>query len=146
VPAAYDAYLRGIALLHERGGATDAAAFFKQATELDPQFALAWAYLARLTAQAYGSREATDAQRMLAREALDTALRLDPTLPEVQLAQGFYTLYVEQAYATARQQFEKVHAKWPNEVEGFLALGAIARRQGQWDEARSYYERAVALD
>src|SRR6185369_3572657 len=34
VPAAYDAYLRGVALLHERAGMTQAAAFFKQAVEL----------------------------------------------------------------------------------------------------------------
>jgi TolB-like protein/class 3 adenylate cyclase len=146
VPAAYDAYLRGVALLHHRGGTSKAAPFFKQAVTLDPEFALAWAYSARLAAQTYSRREATEEQRAIAREALNNAMRLEPDLPEVQLAQGFYAYYVEGDYARARQQFEKVHATWPNEIESFVALGSIARRQDRWEESRSYYERAVALD
>ncbi len=146
VPAAYDAYLRGVALVHQRGGTANATAFFKQAVDLDPQFALAWAYSARLAAQAYSRREATEAQLAIARTALENAIRLQPDLPEVQLAQGFYTYYVEKDYARAQQQFEKVHATWPNEIETFLALGSIARRQGRWEESRSFYEQAVARD
>lgn len=146
VPAAYDAYLRGVALTHQRGGTTKAAASFKEAVELDPEFALAWAYSARLAAQTYSRRETTEAQRVIAREALANAMRLQPDLPEVQLAHGFYTYYVDKDYTRARQQFEKVQATWPNEVESFLALGAIARRQERWEESRAYYERAVALD
>jgi TolB-like protein/class 3 adenylate cyclase len=146
VPEAYDAYLRGVALLHQRGGSSKAAPYFKQAVELDPQFALAWAYTARLAAQTYSRREETEAQRAIAREALDKAMHLQPALPEVQLAQGFYTYYVDKDYSLARQQFEKVHATWPNEIETFLALGSIARRQDRWEESRKHYERAVALD
>src|SRR6185503_6346004 len=121
-------------------------AFFKEAVTLDPDFALAWAYLARVSAQTYSRRETTDAQREIAREALDTAVRLQPDLPEVQLAQGFYSYYVDEDYPRARQQFDNVHATWPNEIESFVALGSIARRQDRWEESRSYYERAVALD
>ncbi len=148
VPAAYDAYLRGVAQLHqrERGGRAKAAAFFKEAVDLDPEFALAWAYSARLAAQTYSRRETTEAQRAIAREALDTAVRLQPNLPEVQLAQGFYTYYVEDDYARARQQFEKVRSTWPNEIETFVALGSIARRQDRWEESKVHYEKAVALD
>jgi tetratricopeptide (TPR) repeat protein len=148
VPAAYDAYLRGVAHLHERdrSSRSKAADFFKEAVALDPEFALAWAYSARLAAQTYSRRETTEAQRAVAREALDNAVRLQPDLPEVRLAQGFYTYYVEQDYARARQQFEKVHATWPNEIETFVALGSIARRQDRWEEARAYYEKAVARD
>ena len=39
-----------------------------------------------------------------------------------------------------------MHATWPNEIETFLALGSIARRQDRWEESRTYYEQAVALD
>jgi TolB-like protein/class 3 adenylate cyclase/Tfp pilus assembly protein PilF len=145
VPGAYDAYLRGVSILHDRGGRSKAAAFFQEAVTLDDNFALAWAYAARLEAQSYGWRNATGEQRKRARDALDKALR-EPDLPEVQLAQGFYAYYVEKDYARAREQFEKVHATWPNEIESFVALGSIARRQGRWEESRSFYEQAVARD
>jgi TolB-like protein/class 3 adenylate cyclase len=143
--AAYDAYLRGLSLIHQNAGTAKAAAFFKEAVQLDKDFALAWAYLARLEAQTYSRREATAAQRNIARSALDNALK-SPDLPEVQLAQGFYTYYVEEDHARARQQFEQVQAKWPNEIESFFALGSIARRQGRWVESKAYFEQAVALD
>lgn len=146
VPAAYVAYLRGVAASHERGGRTKAAGHFADAVRLDPNFALAWAYAARLEAQTYARREQTEAQRQIAKDALDKAVGLRPDLPEVQLAQGFFTYYVEQDYARARQQFEKVRLTWPNEIETFTALGSIARREGRWEEARGLYEQAVARD
>ena len=39
-----------------------------------------------------------------------------------------------------------VYAARKEDVESFRALGAIAKRQGSWEESKSYYERAVALD
>ncbi|MBI1212954.1 MAG: tetratricopeptide repeat protein [Alphaproteobacteria bacterium] len=145
VPGAYDAYLRGLSALHDRTGMDKATAAFHDAIALDDNFALAWAYVARLESQIYAWREATPEQHDRAQVALEKASR-QPDLPEVQLAQGFYALYVEKDYGKAREQFEKVHATWPNDIESFLALGSIARRQERWVESRSYYEQAVALD
>jgi TolB-like protein/class 3 adenylate cyclase/Flp pilus assembly protein TadD len=146
VRKAYDAYLRGVAATHERSGRGKATEHFEEAVRLDPDFALAWAYVARRAAQTYSRREATEAQRTVARQALDKAVALRPDLPEVQLAQGFFTYYVEKDYPRARKQFELVHTTWPNEIESFMALGSIARREGRWAEARGLYEQAVALD
>jgi TolB-like protein/class 3 adenylate cyclase len=146
VPEAYIAYLRGVAASQERGGRARAAGHFAEAVTFDPDFALAWAATARVEAQTYSRREQTEAQRVAARAALDKALALRPDLPEVQLAEGFHTYYVERDYARARQQFEKVRATWPNEIETFLALGSIARREGRWEESRAIYEQAVARD
>jgi tetratricopeptide (TPR) repeat protein len=145
VPGAYEAYLRGVAALHERGGRSKAALFFQEAVKRDPDYALAWAHSAKLAAQTYSRRESTEAQRKIARAALDKAMR-QPDLPEVQLAQGFYHYYVEKDYTRARRQFEEVLANWPNDAETFMALGSIARREGRWTESRSYYEQAVARD
>ena len=148
VPAAYDAYMRGVAAAHERGRGNreKAVAYFNDAVRLDPDFALAWAYSARLAAQTYARREATEAQRTIARTALDNAVAKGADLAEVQLAQGFYTYYVETDYGRARQQFEKVRQTWPNDTEVYVALGSIARREARWEEARAYYQHAVARD
>src|SRR5205814_6970590 len=56
-PAAYDAYLRGLAYTLKTGlSAADqmaAQAYLKEAVRLDPQFALAWALLSQADAVGY---------------------------------------------------------------------------------------------
>jgi hypothetical protein len=96
--AAYEAYLRGLAVFRTTNPVLrqqKVAKFMEEAVRLDPNFALAWALLAKNEANSYFNLEKTDAQRRAARAAADTALRLQPDLPEVQLAQGFYQYYVE---------------------------------------------------
>jgi len=147
-PDASDAYLRGSALFHKGDDASVdiAQQFLEQAVRLDPGFAAAWALLARLHAWQFSGSDATDARRAAARAALDTALRLQPDLAEVRLAQGYYQYWVENDYTAATHCFEQLLAKWPNNSEILGALGRISERQGHWDQAGNYLERAVALD
>src|SRR5437763_10630111 len=100
-PEASDAYLRGSALFRKSDDASmdTAQQFLEQAVRLDPGFATAWALLARLHAWQFSGSDATDARRASARAALDTALRLQPDLAEVRLAQGYYQYWVEKDYA-----------------------------------------------
>src|SRR5205823_6286067 len=92
-PQAYDAYLRGIALYGE-GNTLDE--FFKsiqpfeEAVRLAPNFAMAWAMLVLLNSEWYFWLEAKRSLRAAAQKSLETAMRLRPDLPEVQLAQAFY--------------------------------------------------------
>ncbi len=94
-PKAYDAYLRGIALYGESESFDEKIIQpFEEAVRLDPNFALAWAMLARLQSQWYFGVEAKPSVRAEAQRSLETAGHLKPDLPEVQLAQAFYQLYV----------------------------------------------------
>jgi len=147
-PEASDAYLRGSALFRKSDDASmdTAQQFLEQAVRLDPGFATAWALLARLHAWQFSGSDATDARRASARAALDTALRLQPDLAEVRLAQGYYQYWVEKDYAAAARYLEQLMAKWPNNAEILGALGRISERQGHWDQAGNYLERAFALD
>ncbi len=147
--AAYDAYLRGLALTPE--GDTLAhykkvAKQFRQATEFDPGFALAWAALAWHESLVYFNNEQTPVQRETARTALETALRLQPDLAEVQVAKGFYQYYVEGDYQAARTQFESVLAKWPGNAHSIRALALLNRRLGRWDDAKRYIDQAIVRD
>ena len=146
---AYDAYLRGLTLSRQNdslAGYMQAAKSFRDAVRLDPDFTIAWAALAWNEALVYFNNEQTDAQRDAARTALETALRLQPEIAEVQLAKGFYQYYVELDYAAARTQFEKVRAKWPSNYESLRALGLVERRLGRWEESKSHIEQAILLD
>ena len=146
-PEAYDAYLRGIALSGEQNffSRLKAAKPLEEAVRFDPNFVLAWALLARVNSLAYETN-ATPGQRAAAQKALETALRLQPELPEVQMAQAFYQYRVLVDYDGARRSFEQLRPKLPNSAEIPEALGIIARRQGRWDESLVHTNEAIALN
>jgi TolB-like protein/Tfp pilus assembly protein PilF/class 3 adenylate cyclase len=147
-PEAYDAYLRGIALYGETNSAARSKAILsvEEAVRLDPNFAVAWAMLARLNSGLYFWTDATAGRRSAARTSLDTALRLQPDLPEVQLAQAFYEYWVLRDFERARHSFEQLRAKLPNNADIQGALAVISRRQGRWNESRIEADQAVALN
>ena len=147
-PDAYDAYLRALALHRRNDPDSDQKAepFLEQAVRLDPGFAISWALLARLNALEFNGDDASEKRRAATRATLDTAVRLQPDLAEVQLAQGYYQYYVERDYDGAARRFKELLAKWPSNAEILEALGLILRRQGHWQEGGAYLDRAVALD
>jgi TolB-like protein/Tfp pilus assembly protein PilF len=149
-PEAYDAYLRGLAL-DLRGitvsSRSDSADSYERAVQLDPNFALAWARLSRIEANRYygnGSNEPTTRDR--AKHALEQARKLEPDSPETLLALGYYQQFVLGDYGAAKTTFRRVEELIPGSCEAPYALGRLARREGHWDEAVSYFEQALALD
>ena len=74
--------------------------------QLDPIFALAWAWLSRAAGLLYTARN--DAHRSLAataddaKRALDNAQKLDPNSPETLLALGYYQYWVLRDYGAAK--------------------------------------------
>jgi eukaryotic-like serine/threonine-protein kinase len=154
-PEAYDAYLRGLAFEGRNtvsNYSTDlsrkAIGFYERAVQLDPNFAIAWARLSRADALLYFNRgDAADATRGgTAKQALESAQKLEPNSPETLLALGYYQYLVQRDYGSARTTFESVSKMLPGSSEVAEALGAIARREGQWDQSIAYFEQALALD
>ncbi len=145
---AYDAYLRGIALYRETNSVARSKAIesLEEAVRLDPNFAVAWAMLARINSGLYFWTDAAFGRRAVAQTSLETALRLQPDLPEVQLAQAFYEYWVLRDFERARRSFEKLRTKLPNNADVLNALAVIARRQGRWKESCIYADEAVALN
>ncbi len=149
-PAAYDAYLRGLAF----EGRVDAlgpnilnsVAAYEKAVQLDPGFALAWAHLSRQHSFAYINVEHTQSHRDAAHSALEAAKKLSPDLAETQLADGYYHYWVERDYEGAKIRFEAVRKLIPSNPWPTYALAAIARRQGQWPLSRRLFDQSVDLD
>src|SRR5262249_14368711 len=105
-PEAYDAYLRGRAFEARSGFSSDAARrakeIFERAVQLDPDFAIAWAWLSRAEARLYWPLGDSDATRRdAAKAALDKAQKLEPNSPETLLALGYYQFCVLIDYAAA---------------------------------------------
>ena len=155
-PAAYDAYLRGLAF-DARGNyaystsldlAYKATDSYERAVQLDPNFALAWARLSRADALIYFNCEDATcvARRDAAKRALENAQRLDPNSPETLLALGHYQYLVLRDYGSAKTTLGRVSKTLPGSSEVPRVLGSIARREGYWDESVAYFEQALTLD
>ena len=144
-PDAYDAYLRGLAF-EARLLTREAIGFYERAVQLDPKFALAWASLARLDALLYFSVDKTAARRDAATRALDNAQKLEPDLPETQLALGYYQFWALRDYGAAKTTFDRVSKTLPGNSGAPWALGLITRREGHWDQSIGYFEKALTLD
>ena len=128
-----------------RANTEKAEQLFERATTLDPNFAGAFAGLARVHDWAYHDFDKTPARKEKARAAAETAIRLQPDLPEGHLALGFYHYYCERDYQAALHEFAIAKLSLPNSAEVYMAIGAIERRQGKWKESTANMERAASV-
>jgi TolB-like protein/DNA-binding winged helix-turn-helix (wHTH) protein/Flp pilus assembly protein TadD len=147
-PQAYDLFLRALVFSRKDDEVSLATAvqLLGDATRLDPKFALAWAWLARMQAYRHYGDDLTTVRAGAAHAALTKALELRPDLAEVQAAKGFYLYYGEENYPAAERELEQVHARWPNNAEALEALALIQRRLGKWQESTADFIALIALD
>jgi TolB-like protein/Tfp pilus assembly protein PilF len=146
---AYLAFMQGHEIFYRpdkfRSNTEKAEQFFEEATKLDPNFAGAFAALARAHEWSYRDFDPTPARKEKARVAAETAIRLQSDLPEAHLAMGFYYYYCERDYQGALNEFAIARLSLPNSPEVYMAIGAIERRQGKWKESTANLERAASL-
>ena len=148
-PEAFDAYLQGY---HFFQGNTDkdadvAAKYFERATQLDPSYALAWAYLSRARNwQANEGLIPMEEGRRLAREALGRALSLNPNLAAAHFQMGRIKQQVDYDWAGANASFQRAVALEPGNPENVRAAAYPALFLGRFDEALQLARRAVDLD
>jgi TolB-like protein/Tfp pilus assembly protein PilF len=119
---------------------------YARAIQLDPTFALAIARYSLLESWIVHTFERTTERREKARALAQQALQLQPDLPEAHLAMGFSLYYGDNDFEAALKEFEIAQRDLPNEAECYLALGAIQRRLGKWQESTASLEKAVSLD
>ncbi len=148
-PEAYDAYLRGLAYTNKPAVmATDARKYLKEAVELDPNFALAWALLSYVDSNGYRTLTlpATEATREEARQAAERALTLRPNLGEGLFAKGYYHYSCLKEYDAATSYFEQARRLLPNNSLVPQSLAFVCRRRGQWQQSEAYFNEAEQLD
>jgi TolB-like protein/class 3 adenylate cyclase/Tfp pilus assembly protein PilF len=149
---AYDAYLRGLAYSLKTGLNYDdqiaAQSYLKEAVRLDPKFALAWALLSQVDAVGYVmlSLQPTSALREEAHDAADTALDLQPDLPEALYAKGWYHYGCLKDYDSAVRYFQRARQLSPNSSQIPESLAYVARRRGEWDRSEAYFNEAEQID
>jgi TolB-like protein/class 3 adenylate cyclase/Tfp pilus assembly protein PilF len=149
---AYDAYLRGLAYtlkaINNPANSLAAQKYLKEAVELDPRFALAWSLLSYVDAHGYliQALQPTPELREEARQAAETALKLQPNLGEAILAKGYYHYACLKDYDTAVLYFGEARQSLPNSSQVSEMLAYLTRRRGEWDKSGSYFTQAEQLD
>ncbi|MFQ5629866.1 MAG: tetratricopeptide repeat protein [bacterium] len=144
---AYELYIR--AGKYNRGRLEDiriAVQLLERATELDPQFALAYVRLSRFHSGAFFfGQDRSETRRTRAKEAVERALELDPELPEAYLTLGYYYYEGEGDYERALKEFAIARRGLPSEVSILFAEALIWRRQGKLEETAENLKKALAL-
>jgi eukaryotic-like serine/threonine-protein kinase len=149
-PEAYRLYLRGREYLARGLGDPSillAAEMFQSAVDMDPNFASAYAALAKAHARAFFQQYDTTASRASnAERAARQALRLSPGLAEAYEALGWYYYWARREWIEARDQFMQAMRRHEGSSDILLGLGITQRRLGYWDEALEALEQAQSLD
>ena len=138
---AYDSYLRGRSFARQ-DTLEFAMQMFERAIALDPDFALAYAGLARICGRYYEMREQN--QRWIDRglAACKRGLELEPNLAEMLVARA-YIAFAQQQYGEAIDFARKaIERKW-NCDGAYDVLGRALFSSGRLQEAADLVERAV---
>ncbi|MBN2413108.1 protein kinase [candidate division KSB1 bacterium] len=148
---AYDYFLRGfnhqtLGLAADRKEELERSIeMYQKAVELDPDFAVAYAWLSQGHSWLYFSGIDRTKERLAqSKAAIDEALRISPELPIAHnmLALYYYRGFLD--YDRALKEFEYIKKIRPNfspEVVGY-----IQRRQGKWEESIKSLNEAYKLN
>ncbi len=147
---AYELYARGLYFWNKRTaqGLAQAIDFFTQATQKDPDYALAYASLAdaHMLTRYYRYGGVTSEEVLAkARPAALKAIELDPTLSEAHAVMGMVKA-LEGELPLARSMFRRAVDLNPNLAMSHLRYGFALANQGMLDAAIEHMLRAHQLD
>jgi TolB-like protein/Tfp pilus assembly protein PilF len=150
--AAFDSYLRGMALYKLAGGEADdlgALHQFERAVALDPNYAVAQAALSRAyTAIANGYAAGAEIKTFHQRAASSarTAIRIAPKLADGYSALGFVLLNGELDARAAAAAYQQSFELGYGNADILAAYASFASRTGRFAEGRVAIARAQRLD
>ena len=147
---AYELYLKGRALLYQRGlSIAKAIDCFSKAVEIDPSYAQAWAGLADgYTTSGYSGFQKAHDVMPRALEAARRSLELDENLAEAHNALACATLLYERNYDLARMEFKKalnLNPSYP-QARAWYGLFYLQWVAGREEDAREELLRLLQID
>lgn len=145
---AYDLYLRGRRLWNQLTSLTTGKAveYYTRATEIDTDYALAWAGIADAYSAALSSEACPLDVRARAREAAAQAIRSESNLSEAQHAFAQVSWMLEWDWPTAETAFRRAIALDANNAWSHSMLGHLLSFSGRHEEASQFSRRACELE
>jgi serine/threonine-protein kinase len=150
--AAYDFYVRAVPSIEGIDTSTNPKEILQtvdllnQAIARDPDFLLAYYWLARTHDWLYFDTDRTPARLALAKGAIDSAFHLNPNSGEAHLALALHLYWGYLDYDRARAELAIARRTLPNNPQVYEVSAWIDRRQGRWSDAVRDMERASELD
>jgi serine/threonine protein kinase/Tfp pilus assembly protein PilF len=148
---AYNYYLQGMDYLRRSNREEDiriAIQMFERAVELDPNFAMAYAYLTRASLRLYWIYYFRVDRSLLAKakEAADKASKLRPDAPATHWALGYYYYHGHMDYERALEHFHQALKGSEDTSDILTGISYVHRRQGKFDQAIANLKKAIELD
>jgi serine/threonine protein kinase/tetratricopeptide (TPR) repeat protein len=156
---AYDLYLRAQATgvlvkdtVEWASSNEQKISLLNEAVNRDPKFVLAYCALAKAYDRLYQAKDITPVEkrnidyRALAEGALKKARRVAPDFGPVHLALADHFVLAHNDVEQGRLEIDLARRTMPNSAALETSAGAIAGRQGRWDDSVRSAERAVALE
>ena len=148
-PDAYEAFLKGKFFFDKltEESLKKATDYFKQAIEIEPNYAEAYARLsmAYWVPSVYGYAEPNESFAR-AKTAVNTAIRLDETCVVAHAAVGWISLFYDWDWHKAKLSFERAIELNPNYSRGYQGLAWYLVMAGRFDEAIDTIQTALKLD
>jgi adenylate cyclase len=145
---AYDLYLKGLGLFHERYALKNCAAareVLGKAVEIDPRFAKAWARLADCHSSFYMLFDSsTPMHWQMALEAARRAVEIAPELPLAHTALGV-ALTLAKDFDAADASFERATAMNPRYFEAYYHHARMTFQRGLLPKAAALFEKAAEV-
>jgi len=148
-PEAYALYLQARYLANQLRPEVleEAVALYQQALELDPTYAPAYVGLGRTYRNMMVTGQMDrEAATPLSYEALSTALKLDPNLPEAHTRLGLYTLENSQDTAAAAKYYLRAMELNPNDPAAMQGVATLSGFLGDYEQMVKLNELAVQRD
>ncbi|HEY7679285.1 MAG TPA: protein kinase, partial [Terriglobia bacterium] len=148
-PEAHEAYLKGRFYWNQRtrDSLLKGLEYFRRATELDPNYALAYAGLADSYAILASNGHSPPAEVMpKAGQAANKALEIDETLAEAHATLGMIEWGSEWDFAAAEREFKRAIELRPSYAYAHQWYGMLLGGLGRLEEGRAELQEARQLD
>ncbi len=150
---AYNSYLQARALFERSRGPdpqpnwAEARKLATEAIKLDSKFTRAYCLLAEIDLLTYRFGNDHTAERLAsAKEAAETALRLEPDFEEARLAMAGYYYNGLNDYRRTEEELARIPSSAPHTVDYYTLASLVERRLAKWRETIRDGEKAVELD
>lgn len=148
-PAAYAEYLKGRHLSYGSTPAESekALAHFREAIRIDPKYALAYAALANeKVVQGLFATATKNEIVNEARTALEAAMALDPSIPEIYSTEGALKFYYEWDWEGAVHAYKKALELDPANATTYIRYSTTLAILRRFEESLTLANKAIDLD